>query len=53
MKSALDGPVIDDPELGFIPDLANPIFGPDELQVDAWVGWEKMIGPYFGQDYSF
>jgi hypothetical protein len=43
-------PVIDDPELGFIPDLANPIFGPDELQVDAWVGWEKMIGPYFGQD---
>jgi len=43
-------PVIDDPELGFVPDLANPIFGPDELQIDAWVGWEKMIGPYFGQD---
>ncbi len=43
-------PVINDPELGFIPDLANPIFGPTELKVDAWVGWEKMVGPYFGRD---
>ncbi|MBC9889608.1 MAG: hypothetical protein F7B06_07115 [Opitutae bacterium] len=43
-------PVINDPELGFIPDLANPIYGPDEFQVDAWVGWEKDIGPYFGRN---
>ena len=30
--------------------MANPIFGPTELKVDAWVGWEKMVGPYFGRD---
>lgn len=42
-------PVIVDPELGFVPDLANPIFGPDETMIDAWVGWEKEIGPYFGR----
>jgi len=36
-------PVIDDPELGFIPDLDNPIFGPDELIVDGWVGWGRPL----------
>ena len=36
-------PVIDDPELGFIPDLANPIFGPDELIVDGWIGWGRPL----------
>lgn len=36
-------PVINDPELGFIPDLANPIFGDDELIADAWVGWGRPL----------
>ena len=36
-------PVIDDPELGFIPDLANPIYGPDELIVDGWIGWGRPL----------
>ncbi len=36
-------PVINDPELGFIPDLANPIFGPDELMVDGWIGWGRPL----------
>lgn len=43
-------PVINDPELGFIPDLDNPIFGPDELKADIWIGWQKSIGSYFGRD---
>ena len=36
-------PVINDPELGFIPDLANPIFGDDELIADAWIGWGRPL----------
>jgi outer membrane receptor protein involved in Fe transport len=36
-------PVIDDPELGFIPDLANPIYGTDELNVDGWIGWGRPL----------
>jgi hypothetical protein len=43
-------PVINDPDLGFIPDLANPFYGPDELQVDAWIGWERNLGVILGQD---
>ncbi len=36
-------PVINDPELGFIPDLANPIYGSNDLKVDAWVGWSRPL----------
>ena len=43
-------PVINHPEFGFIPDLANPIFGPSETQVDGWIGWEKDLGLILGQD---
>ena len=43
-------PVIEHPEFGFIPDLANPIFGPSETQVDAWIGWEKDLGLMLGQN---
>tara|TARA_Y100000588_G_scaffold382470_1_gene470037 strand:+ start:145 stop:3525 length:3381 start_codon:yes stop_codon:yes gene_type:complete len=43
-------PVINDPELGLIPDLANPIYGPDEFQLDAWIGWETDWGTFFGRD---
>jgi hypothetical protein len=42
--------LINDPEFGFIPDLDKIIYGPSETQVDAWIGWERMIGPYFGKD---
>ena len=42
-------PVIDDPELGFISDLANPIFGDDELIVDAWIGWGRPLN-FAGQE---
>ena len=43
-------PVINHPELGYIPDLANPIFGPSETQVDAWIGWKKDLGLILGQN---
>lgn len=36
-------PVINDPELGFIPDLANPIYGPDEMIADGWIGWGRPL----------
>ena len=26
-----------------IPDLANPIYGPDELIVDGWIGWGRPL----------
>lgn len=37
----------------FTPDLANPFFGPSQDRVDAWVGWEKGIGTYLGQNTLF
>ncbi|MDA0347559.1 MAG: hypothetical protein O3C20_09160 [Verrucomicrobia bacterium] len=49
-------PILVDPELStldnlvYIPDLAHPYFGPTETMVDAWVGWEKELGPYFGRN---
>jgi hypothetical protein len=43
-------PVIVDPDLGFVPDLANPFFGPDETMVDAWIGWKKELGIILGKD---
>jgi len=36
-------PVINDPDLGFVPDLANPIFGPDEMINDGWIGWVRPL----------
>ena len=36
-------PVINDPDLGFVPDLANPIFGPDEMIADGWIGWGRPL----------
>ena len=49
-KIGIGRPVIDHPEFGFIPDLANPIYGPDEYQVDGWIGWERELGLMFGQN---
>jgi outer membrane receptor protein involved in Fe transport len=37
----------------FTPDLANPFFGPSQDRFDAWVGWEKGIGTYLGQNTLF
>ena len=34
----------------FRPDLDNPFFGPTEDRLDAWVGWEKGISTFLGQD---
>ena len=52
-KVGIGRPVINDPVFGFVPDLANPIYGPSETQVDAWVGWEKELGVILGQDTLF
>lgn len=43
-------PLLNDPELGFVPDLANPHFGPTQERVDAWIGWERGIGNHFGKN---
>ncbi len=43
-------PIIVDPDLGFVPDLRNPFYGPDETMIDAWIGWEKELGVILGKD---
>ncbi|MDA0347648.1 MAG: TonB-dependent receptor plug domain-containing protein [Verrucomicrobia bacterium] len=43
-------PLLVNPEGGFKPDLANPIYGPTQDRFDAWVGWERGIGNHFGRD---
>ncbi len=40
---AIGSPVIEDPELGFINDIDNPIFGPDETKIDAWISYDRTL----------
>ncbi|MCZ2155982.1 MAG: hypothetical protein LC114_19125, partial [Bryobacterales bacterium] len=47
-KIGIGFPVIQDPALGIISDLANPIYGPSSTNVDAWIGWMRKLGPRFG-----
>lgn len=36
-------PIVNDPELGTISDVTSPFFGPDELNVDGWIGYQRLI----------
>ena len=38
-KVAVGFPLINDPELGYLPDVNHPIYGPAETNVDAWIGY--------------
>lgn len=38
-KVAVGYPIVNDAELGYLPDVKHPIYGPAETNVDAWIGY--------------
>lgn len=42
-KPTIGYPIIDDPELGALRDISNPVFGSSEAQIDFWLRHRRMI----------
>ena len=43
-KVAIGFPLRNDPTLGLVLDTLNPFYGPDEWNVDGWLGYERPLG---------
>jgi hypothetical protein len=42
-RSAIGNELITDPDLGVVPDINRPFWGPDDAKVDAWVSYRSKI----------
>ncbi len=42
-ENSIGADIINDPELGLVPDVSNPIWGPEDMKIDAWITYRTRL----------